>query len=526
MADKASRRSASLGRSSLIFALMTLVSRVLGLWRDMLVARYFDSSITDPFFAALRIPNTLRRFFAEGGFANAFVPVFSATRTQAQDDDSQAVRDLLAHTAGTLLSVLLVITILGVVFSGGIIFAVAHGLVEKPAQYVLASDMLRLMFPYILLISLTALAGGVLNSYGRFAVPALTPVFLNITLIIASLWRASVGREDATLVYGMELAWAVLIGGIIQLLLQLPFLAKLGLLVRPRWGGKHPGVRRIMRLMLPTLFGSSVGQLSVLVNTFLASLLATGSISWLYYADRMVELPVALIGVALGTVILPKLSALKASDDWQKFQVTLDWALRWGLLVGSAAAAGLVSLAPSILATLFYGGVFEEHDWQMTTQALRACGVGTFFLIMVKVLVPAFYARHDTKTPVKAGITAMVVSMISAAVLGHFFAHVGLAAANTIASLVNVSLLIYFLRREGITLKRFSWRYMLQLFFANGAMVSVLLWLQGDGEAWLDKPASEQILYLGLIIASGMITFVLALYAMGIRFRQLQLRIK
>lgn len=520
------RRGASLGRSSLVFALMTLVSRVLGLWRDMLVARYFDSAITDPFFAALRIPNTLRRFFAEGGFANAFVPVFSATRAQTQEEQPDAVRDLLAHTAGTLLTVLLAITALGVIFSGSIIFAVAHGLLEKPAQYVLATDMLRIMFPYILLISLTALAGGVLNSYGRFAVPALTPVFLNITLIVAALWRAGVGREDMTLAYGMELAWAVLAGGIVQLAIQIPFLARLGLLVWPRWGGKHPGVRRIMRLMLPTLFGSSVGQLSVLVNTFLASLLATGSISWLYYADRMVELPVALIGVALGTVILPKLSALKAGDDWQRFYVTLDWALRWGLLVGSAAAAGLVTLAPAILATLFHGGVFDDHSWRMTTQALRACGVGTFFLIMVKVLVPAFYARHDTKTPVKAGIAAMIVSMISAAVLGHYFAHVGLAAAGTVASVVNVSLLVFFLRREGIGLKRFSWLYLLQLFFANGAMVSVLWWLQGDTNAWLSKPGGQQILHLLLIILAGMVTFVLALYATGIRFRQLQLRMK
>lgn len=520
MSPSVPRKQSSLGRSSLLFAAMTLVSRVLGLLRDMLVARYFDSTVTDPFFAALRIPNTLRRFFAEGGFANAFVPVFSATRTGHPD----AVRDLLRHTAGTLITVLLVITALGMLFAGAILFAVAHGLVDKPAQYILASDMLRIMFPYILLISLTALAGGVLNSYGRFAVPALTPVLLNVTLIIACLWRASVGREDDTLRYGMELAWAVLAGGMLQLFIQIPFLARLGLLVLPRWGGRHQGVRKIMRLMVPTLFGSSVGQLSVLVNTFLASLLATGSISWLYYADRMVELPVALIGVALGTVILPKLSALKAGDDWQRFFVTLDWALRWGLLVGSAAAAGLVTLAPSILATLFYGGVFGEHDWLMTTQALRSYGVGVFFLIMVKVLAPAFYARHDTKTPVKAGIAAMVASMVAALILGHFFAHVGLAAASTVAALVNMLLLMVFLYREGVSFKRFSWLFLLQLVFANGAMISVLWWLQGDAAVWLQLPFGQKILQLGLIIATGMLTFVVALYAMGIRFQQLQLR--
>ena len=522
MSTAAPRKTASLGRSSLLFACMTLISRVLGLLRDMLVARYFDSSITDPFFAALRIPNTLRRFFAEGGFANAFVPVFAATRAERPE----AVRDLFRHTAGTLLSVLLAITVLGVIFAGSIIFAVAHGLTGKSAQYVLATDMLRIMFPYILLISLTALAGGVLNSYGRFAIPALTPVLLNVTLIAACLWRAAVGREDGTLVYGMELAWAVLAGGILQLAIQIPFLARIGLLVWPRWGGSHPGVRKIMRLMLPTLFGSSVGQLSVLVNTFLASMLATGSISWLYYSDRMVELPVALIGVALGTVILPRLSALKASDDWQRFYVTLDWALHWGLLVGSAAAVGLVALAPSILATLFYGGVFGEHDWLMTTRALRAYGIGVFFLIMVKVLAPAFYARHDTKTPVKAGITAMVVNMLAALLLGHFFDHVGLAAASTVAALVNMSLLLVFLYREGFSFKRFSLLYVGQLLLANGAMLSVLLWLQGDAQVWLHLPVGQKMLQLVLIIVTGVLTFAVALYAMGIRFQQLQLRMK
>ncbi|MDO5091274.1 MAG: murein biosynthesis integral membrane protein MurJ [Cardiobacteriaceae bacterium] len=521
MAGEKTRRTAALGRSSLVFSVMTLLSRILGLLRDMLVARYFDSSITDPFFAALRIPNTLRRFFAEGGFANAFVPVFSATRAESP----QKVRDLLAHTTGTLMTVLLAVTVIGVIFAGSIVFAVAYGLVEKPAQYLLATDMLRIMFPYIFLISLTALAGGVLNTYGRFAVPALTPVLLNVTLILACLWRAQAG-EASTLAYGMELAWAVLLGGILQLAIQIPFLARLGLLVWPRWGWRHGGVRRIMRLMLPTLFGSSVGQLSVLVNTFLASLLATGSISWLYYSDRMVELPVALIGVALGTVILPRLSALKASDDWQRFYVTLDWALRWGLLVGSAAATGLVVLAPSILATLFYGGVFDAQDWLMTTQALRAYGIGAFFLIMVKVLAPAFYARHDTKTPVKAGISAMLANMVAALVLGHFFAHVGLALASTVAAIVNMMLLLLFLQRDGVRIKLFSLLYLAQLLMANGAMACVLLWLQGDTALWLGYSSLQQMLQLALIIMTGVITFAAALYAMGINFRQLRLRMK
>ncbi|WP_282955980.1 murein biosynthesis integral membrane protein MurJ [Suttonella ornithocola] len=307
----------TMGRSSLVFAAMTLISRAMGLLRDILIARYFDSVITDPFFAALRIPNTLRRFFAEGGFANAFVPVFSATRTE----HPEKLKDLLQHTAGTLLGILMLITFIGIVFSGGILFLVANGLMDKPDQYFLANQMLKIMFPYILLISLTAMCGGILNTYGRFAIPAFTPVLLNVALIAACFWRAQQNHIDG--LYGLELAWAVLFGGILQLGLQLPFLWRLGLLVRPKWGWQHSGVRKIICLMIPTLFGSSVGQLTILVNTFLASHLVTGSISWLYYSDRIVELPIALIGVALGTVILPKLSALKSSENEKKFVYTL-----------------------------------------------------------------------------------------------------------------------------------------------------------------------------------------------------------
>jgi len=268
---------ASLGRSSAVFAVMTLLSRVLGLLRDMLVARYFDVMVTDAFYAALRIPNTLRRFFAEGSFANAFVPVFSATRTEHPEQ----LKDLLRHTSGTLLGILLAITAVGVLFSGAIITLVASGLGERPEQFILASDMLRIMFPYILLISLTAMAGGVLNTFGQFGIPALTPVLLNITLIAATLWRHYHGAPAAGL-YGMELAWAVFLGGVAQLALQLPFLYQCGMLLRPRWGWKHSGVRRILKLMLPTLFGSSVGQLTVLINTYLASWLVTGSIPWVH----------------------------------------------------------------------------------------------------------------------------------------------------------------------------------------------------------------------------------------------------
>ncbi len=508
----------SLASSSVVFSMMTMISRVLGLLRDMLLARYFAVGITDPFFAALRIPNTLRRFFAEGGFANAFVPVFSATKTQ----HPQALKDLLRHTSGTLLTVLVIITVIGVIGAGTIIHLVAHGLVAKPEQFLLAEQMLKIMFPYILLISLTAMAGGVLNTHGQFAVPALTPVLLNLSLIGAALWRHYKGIPvDGW--YGMELAWAVFIGGVAQLGIQLPFLWRLGLLVMPKWGWRHSGVHKILRLMVPTLFGSSIGQLTVLVNTFLASMLMTGSISWLYYSDRLVELPVALVGVALGTVILPRLSALKASENRQQFFNTLDWALRWGLLFGSAAATALVVLAPSILSTLFYGGTFSSHDLAMTVLSLRAYGIGAMFLVLVKVLAPAFYARHDTKTPVKAGITAMVINIIAAVVLGRFFAHVGLAFASTLAALVNVSLLLYFLNKEGIKWRIGANWFIIQVIFANIVMALILWYLQGDVQIWLDKKIVWRIEHMALLVGIGTMTYFMALWLLGLRMRQLKL---
>lgn len=507
----------SLLRSSVVFSAMTLVSRVLGLVRDTLLARYFDVVVTDAFFAALRIPNTLRRFFAEGGFANAFVPVFSATKTQQPEQ----LRDLLAHTIGTLLTLLVGVTVLGVLGSAVILQGVAFGLVDNPEQFLLAEQMLRIMFAYILFISLTALAGGVLNAHGQFALPAITPVILNVTLIAAALWRRSVGVPPVGM-YGIELAWAVLLGGVLQLAIQLPFLWRLGLLVRPRWG-YHAGVRRMLRLMVPTLFGSSVGQLTVLMNTFLASMLVTGSISWLYYSDRLVELPVALIGVALGTVILPRLSALKASQDFARFVLTLDWALRWALLLGSAAATGLVVLAPSVLATLFLGGRFDEVDLQMSMLSLRAYGIGVLFLTLVKILAPAFYARQDTKTPVKAGLVAMAVNMVAAIVLGRYFAHVGLALASTLASVVNVMILWGCLQADGVRFKLGSLWFVGQVVVANGVMAWVLWYVQGEVVMWVQASMWWRIGHLLLTIAIGVMVYFMALWVLGLRKQQLRL---
>lgn len=507
----------SLLRSSLVVALMTMVSRVLGLLRDVLLARFFDTAITDAFFVALRIPNMLRRFFAEGSFASAFVPVFSAVKAEG---DKQALLALFRATLGALMSVLVAITLLGVVFSGALVMLVAGGLVEKPAQFLLASNMLRIMFPYILLISLTAMAGGILNTYERFALPALTPVLLNVALIVACGYRAWIAPESE----GMELAWAVLIGGVLQLGVQLPVLRRLGLLQYPSWSLKHEKVRQIGRLMLPTLFGSSVGQLSLLVNTFLASTMITGSISWLYYADRLVELPVALIGVAFGTVTLPKLSALYQAQEMTKFYLTFDWALRWGILLGSAAAVGLVILAPSIVLVLFYGGAFTQVDWHNTVRALQCLGLGVFALVMVKILVTAFYARQDTKTPFIAGVCAILINLLMALSSYRIFAHLGLAAASAVAACVNMGVLAYFHYRDGLTVKRSLLWFVLKIVVANAAMAQVLWYLQGDVWRLLEMGRVWQVGYvLGLVLV-GVAVFSVVLYAQGLRYHQLKLR--
>ncbi|MDO4435392.1 MAG: murein biosynthesis integral membrane protein MurJ [Cardiobacteriaceae bacterium] len=508
-------KARSLGRSSFVFAGMTLISRFLGLARDVLIARYFDAHITDPFFAALRIPNTLRRFFAEGGFANAFIPVLAQTKAEDEQLNQNNLPNLIAHTTGTLLTALIIISALGVIFSGSILLLVAQGLSEKPEQLLLGEEMLAIMFPYILLISLTALAGGILNTFERFAIPALTPALLNIALLLACLWRAF--HEESS---GVELAWAVLWGGVAQLSLQIPFLIKLKLLKRPRLA-KHEGVGRILRLMLPTLFGSSVSQLTVLVNTLLASSLMTGSISWLYYADRLVELPVALIGVALGTVILPKLSSLKSDPDPKRFEQTLSWAWQWALILGSAAAVGLVCLAKPLMQSLFQYGAFSVHDAEQSALALQVYGLGAGFMIIIKVLAPAFYARQDTKTPVKAGLIAMGVNLILAVMLVQPFAHLGLAAATALSSLVNMVLLNAFLRHH--TTLRPPKLFYAQILIANLIMACALISSQNTLAHYFTAASWQRFTALLALITLGLLCYGASLYLLGLRPHHLRL---
>ncbi|MCB1838158.1 MAG: murein biosynthesis integral membrane protein MurJ, partial [Alcanivoracaceae bacterium] len=422
--DTAPRRAGGLLASTLVVSSMTMLSRVMGLVRDMVLARLLGASAgpgADAFFVALKIPNLLRRLFAEGAFNQAFVPVLSEYRTKG---NLAATKLLVDRVAGTLGGTLVLVTLAGVLASPLVVWVFAPGFGDDPDKRALTVEMLRLTFPYLFFISLTAFAGGILNSWNRFAVPAFTPVLLNLSLIASALFLAPHFADGRTAV---ALAWGVLIAGIVQLLFQLPFLARLHLVPVPRWGWHDPGVRKVMTLMVPALFGASVYQLNSLINTVLASLLETGSVTWLYYTDRLIELPMGVFAVAIGTVILPSLSREHASASPEAFARTLNWAVRMVLLVGVPAALALAVLAEPLLSTLFNYGAFTDVDVLRTAESLRAYSGGLLAAMLIKVLAPGFYSRQDTRSPVKIGVIAMFANMAFGALLVWEWRHVGLA---------------------------------------------------------------------------------------------------
>lgn len=508
-------------RSTAIVSGMTLISRVLGYLRDMVLAVTFGAGAnTDAFFVAFRIPNFFRRLFAEGAFSQAFVPVFAQYR---EAHGQLALRDLLDHTAGALLTALTLVTLVGVLAAPWLIWVFAPGLSQADGRQDLAVEMLRITFPYLLFISLTAMAAGILNSIGRFAVPAFTPVFLNIALIVAALWLAPMFPEPI-----VALAWGVFVAGVLQLAFQIPYLVRVRLLPRPRFQRAHAGVRKIMRLMLPAIFGTSVVQINLLVDTVIASFLVSGSISWLYFGDRFVELPLALFGIAIATVILPRLSGEHARADGAAYGRTLDWALRLSLLVALPAAAGLIVLSIPILATLIQYNAFTDHDTRMAAMALAAYSLGLPAFILIKVLAPGFFARQDTKTPVKIAVIAMLANMALNVLFvlpwylsGVPGAHAGLALATSASAYLNAGLLYRGLRREGIyqpgpVLPQFR----VGLGAALVVMVALLLVLAPAWDQWSLWSAGQRALsLLGLIVAATA-GFGITLWLAGLRPHQ------
>jgi len=509
-------------RSSLIVSGMTMLSRVMGLVRDVMFARYLGAeAAADAFYIAFKIPNFLRRLFAEGAFAQAFVPVLSEYREQGSQ---QAVRHLIDRVAGCLGSALVVLSVVVViaapVFSG--LFGMGF-LLNNPEKYELMTSLLRITFPYILLISLTGFAGSILNSYDQYAVPAFTPVLLNAVLIVAAAVISPLMEQPA-----YALAWGVIVAGVLQLTFQIPFLARLGLLPHPKvdWGDE--AVRKILKLMAPAMFGVSVSQINLLLDSVLASFLPDGSISWLFFSDRLTELPLGVFGVGIATVVLPNLSRQYAAGT-SKFSHTLDWALRMILLIGLPAALALLILAKPILFTLFQYGEYSAQDVAMSAVSLRAYCLGLVPFMLIKVLASGYFSRQDTRTPVRIGIIAMVANMglnILFVVPFHWFwsvGHAGLALATSVSAFLNAGLLFRGLIREQVYQPSARWpRHALQMLVAN-VLMSVVLWfgvdLAGDMAGYTVFERGWRIFAL---CTSGFAVYSLTLLALGFRPRHLR----
>ncbi len=508
-------------KSTAVVGGMTLISRILGFIRDVAIARYFGADTgTDAFFVVFKIPNFLRRLFAEGAFSQAFVPVLADYRERRGPAETQAFLD---NTAGTLILALALLAGIGAVAAPLLILLFAPGFYQNPEQYGLGVEMLRIVFPYLFFICLTAFSGGILNTWGNFAVPAFTPVFLNLSMISAAVWLAPQLSEPIK-----ALAWGVLLAGVLQLGFQLPALWRLGLLPRPRIDFGDPGVRRILRLMAPAIFGTSVGQLNLLFNTLIASFLVSGSVSWLYYSDRLVEFPLGIFGIAIGTVMLPHLSKNHANLDPRGFSHALDWALRWMLLIGLPATLGLVVLAKPLVYTLFQYQHFSSHDAEMAARSLMGYSVGLLGFIGVKVLVPGFSARQDLRTPALYGIYTVAANLLlslalvwQAAPLGY--GHAGLALATALAALLNAGLLLAKLLRERVYRPEPGWPGFLgRVCLACGAMAAILAHAAG-AYRWPDWTLAERALNLGFWIAAGFGVYLLCLALTGLRPRHVLL---
>ena len=507
--------SRSLLKSTGVVGASTTASRVVGFVRDVVIAQAFGASAgADAFFVAFRIPNFLRRLFAEGAFAQAFVPVLSQYRAHREFED---VQDLAAHVSGALIGALTVVTVLGVVAAPALIAVFAPGFLADPEKYALAVEMVRITFPYVFFISLVAFAGGILNTYGRFAVPAFTPVLLNLCLIGAALWLAPV--LDVPVV---ALAWGVLAAGIVQLAFQFPFLAALGMLVRPRLRRAHKGVARVISLILPAVFGVSVSQINLLVDTMIASFLVTGSVSWLYFSDRMVEFPLGVFGIALATVILPHLSRQHADASRGSFSDTLDWALRLVVLIATPAAVGLGVLAAPILTTLFQYGEFSAHDVGMAARSLLAFAFGLIAFVAVKVLATGYFSRQDTRTPVRVGVVAMLANIVLNLLLVVPLAHAGLALATTLSAFLNAGLLLRGLVARGVYRPRAGWGGFVARVAAGNIVLCAVLWMaRGEPADWLEAEAATRALRLCGFVALGMGLYAVAMLGMGMRPRDL-----
>ncbi len=504
---------------------MTLISRVLGLIRDVVVANIMGAGAgADVFFLANKIPNFLRRLFAEGAFAQAFIPVLTEVKEKGSEED---LKLFIARVAGTLGVIVTLVTIFGVIGSPIIIALFGTGwfidyLNDNPdgSKYELASMMLKITFPYLMFISLTGLSGAILNTLNKFAVSAFTPVLLNVGIISCAILLSSHFEQPA-----FALAWGVFIGGLLQLFFQLPFLYQAGVLVKPQWGWSDPSVVKVRTLMIPALFGVSVGQLNLLLDTFIASFLGTGPISWLYYSDRLLEFPLGLFGIAIATVILPTLSQNHSRDDAKGFAQNMDWGVRMVCLLGIPAAAGLILLAEPLILVIFYRGEFTLDDATKASFSLMAYAFGLLSFMLVKVLAPGFFSRQDTKTPVKIGIACMVANMGFNVIFVIPYDYVGLAIATSLSATLNASWLYVLLRKQGVyQLSRQTIFLIAKVLIATITMSAVVLYFSPSIQQWQSSVLMENILQLGALIGAAAIVFLLSLAVLRVRVSDIKSR--
>ncbi|WP_028454306.1 murein biosynthesis integral membrane protein MurJ [Chitinilyticum litopenaei] len=494
---------------------MTMISRVLGLAREMIISHTFGAgAATDVFFTAFKLPNLLRRIFAEGAFSQAFVPILAEHKTRHGDE---ATRHFVAKICGALTLALLVITALGILAAPLIIYVSAAGFSSNPAKFTLATELLRWVFPYILFISLASFVGSILNTYNKFSIPAFVPTLLNLSFIACAIFLAPLLHEP---IYA--LAIAVLLGGLIQLAFQLPWLARCKMLVWPKLDLKDSAVRQVMGNMLPALFGVSVAQISILLNSNLASFLEEGSISWIFYADRLMEFPVGVLGVALGTILLPSLSKSVASDNQAEYSRLLDWGLRLCLLLCLPATIALGLLAEPLILTVFQSGKFTLHDAQMTQQALTGYSIGLLGMIMVKILAPGFYARKDIRTPVKIACIALAITLAMniTFIITLPYKHAGLTLGIALGQCLNAWLLYRALRAKDYFMPQPGWlvfctKLLLAVIIMAGALLAGLHWLP-DFELATRLQRTGQ---LAILVGLGAGTYFAALILLGFRTR-------
>lgn len=500
---------------------LTLVSRVLAFVRDVLIAGIFGAGIAnDAYVLATRLPNLLRRMFAEGAFSQAFVPIFGEYKQRCGHDETKHLAD---HVTAMLALVLFIVTLIGIFAAPLLVYLTAPGFMKNAGQFDLAVQMLRITSPYIFFISLVGVAAAILNTYNKYWVPAFAPILLNVCLIGGALWLTPYFDQPI-----VAMAWAWFIAGFVQLAFQIPFLKKIDMLPSLSFSLKDPGMWRVIKQMGPAMFGVSISQISLIMNGIIASFFVAGSVSWLYYADRLMEFPSGMLGAALGTILLPSLSKCYASNNLVEYSKLLDWGLRLTVMLALPAALALGLIAVPILATFFQRGAFAGHDVVMTSHALMGYSVGLIGILLVKILAPAFYAKQDIRTPVKIGIVTLIVTQLMNLlfVYGLQLHHAGLALSIGLGACMNSAILFYFLRTRNIYQPEPGWAKFFGKITVALAALGVTLWLgMGTEQSWLTNSGWARIGRLTLLITGGVAAYFAALAVLGFRPKDFSKRV-